>query len=222
MPFEIEHEGKTVKVWTEEEVDSEVKGLKVTNENLKAEKQEASDKLKEAKEATRQAEEAKAKAEGDNEALQRIADEREAEKRQAVEDERKKFSDLLNMTKKEKITNKLNEFVNEVGAGGTRNEDLRDLLKSRFEFDFDVEKGEFVVKGDGVSSIDDLKKAVTGGDRYKSYLAGSGATGGGATGSRSTGGADKKFNEYSGAELKAIKDADPAQYERLKTDYYGK
>lgn len=215
MPFEIEHEGKTVKVWTEEEVESEVKGLKVTNENLKAEKQEASDKLKEAKEATRQAEEAKAKAEGDNEALQRIADEREAEKRQAVEDERKKFSDLLNMTKKEKITNKLNEFVNEVGAGGTRNEDLRDLLKSRFEFDFDVEKGEFVVNGDGVSSLDDLKKTVTSNDRYQAYLAGTGASGGGATGSRGTGGVQKKLSEMNDSERVQLYKENPERFREL-------
>lgn len=216
MPFEVEHEGKTIKVWSEDEVESEIKGLKVTNENLKAEKQEVSDKLKEAKEATRQAEEAKAKAEGDNEALQRIADEREAEKRQAVEEERKKFSDLLNTTKQEKITNRISDFVNEIGAGGTANEDLRDLLMRRFDFDYDIEKGEFVVSGDGVSSIDDLKKSVTESDRYKRYLAGSGASGGGATGSKASG-AGGKWADYTPEQLSEIRKENPEQYDQLKT-----
>lgn len=59
-------------------------------------------------------------------------------------------------------------------------------------------------------------------EQYPFLVDGSGATGGGATGGNKNGGAVKKFTEYTGAELKAIKDADPAQYERLRHEHYGK
>ena len=69
MPFNVEHDGNTIKVWSEEEVEDHVKGLKVTNENLKAEKQEAIDKLKTSKDEFRALEEAKAKSDGENTAV---------------------------------------------------------------------------------------------------------------------------------------------------------
>lgn len=187
MPFEIEHEGKTITVWKQEEVDQEVAGLKVTNENLKAEKKEVSDKLAESKESYRELEEAKAKAEGDNETLKRLADEREADKRQAVEEERKKTADLLNIIKQEKEGNALNDLVTKHGAGGQKNEDLRDLLKARHKFNFDVESGTVTVEGNGINSIEDLEKSIIESGRYDAYLAGSGASGGGSAGSQGAG-----------------------------------
>ena len=60
----------------------------------------------------------------------------------------------------------------------------------------------------------DLKKA------YPFLADGNPASGGGANGGGSTGsGAAKKFAEYSGQELAEIRRTDPAQYERLKSDY---
>lgn len=221
MPITIEHEGKEIQVWTQEEVDAEVKGLKVTNDNLKAEKQEALDKVKESKESARVAEEAKAKAEGDNEALKRIAEEREAEKRQAVEDERKRYSDLLHMTKQEKVENFLTGVLDDVKtADDTRRKHLRKLLKADYDFDFDIESGEYTVKGENVSNVDELKKVLKEGDEYRYYLAGSGATGGGAAGSNGTGGSSKTFSEYTGAELSEIRRQDPSHYERLRAEQY--
>ena len=188
MPIEIEHEGKKITVWTEDEVASEIKGLKFTNENLKSEKRELVDKMTGMKDTTRELEEAKAKAEGDNETLRRIADEREAEKKQAVEDERKKFSDLLGMTKLEKIDNFLTGLVQDVNPiDATSAKHLRKLIKSDYQFDVDLEKGEFTVKGNGVSNPDELKKILREGDEYQRYIAGSGATGGGAAGGKPTG-----------------------------------
>lgn len=220
MPMKIEHEGKEITVWTEAEVEAEVKGLKVTNENLKAEKKEALEKLSEAKESARELEEAKAKAEGDNETLRRIAEEREAEKRQAVEDERKKFADLLNMTKQEKVGNFIKELVQELKpADATRAKHLEKLLRADYNFDVDLEKGEFTVIGEGVANVDELKNLVSGSEDYRYLLAGSGATGGGATGG-SPSGAGKKFDQMSSAELVALKQQDPAGYERLRNDFY--
>ena len=220
MPLKIEHEGKTITVFTEQEVEQEVKGLKVTNENLKAEKKELSDKLAESKESSRLLEEAKAKAEGDNVTLQRLAEERETEKRQAVEDERKRFNDLLNMTKQEKVSNAVNDLITKLGAGGTKNEDLRDLVKSRYRFDYDMETGAVKVDGEGVKSVEDLEKAIRSSGRYDAYLAGSKATGGGATGGSGAGATSKKFGEMTGAELSALRHENPQEYDRLKREHY--
>lgn len=215
MPFEIEHEGKTVKVWTQEELDAEVKGLKITNENLKAEKAEALEKVKEAKEATRTAEEAKAKADGDNETLRRIADEREAEKRQAVEDERKKFADLLNMTKKEKVDNFLTGILDEVKpSDATSAKHLRKLLKADYDFDYDFDSQQYKVTGDGVTSVEDLKRVLKDGDEYKRYLAGSGATGGGAAGGNASGVGGKKWSEMTERERIQLKQDNPTEFYR--------
>lgn len=216
MPFDVEHNGKTIKVWSQEEVDAEVKGLKVTNENLKAEKLEATDKLKEAKESVRQSEEAKAKAEGDNVALTRIAEEREAEKRQAVDDERKKFSDLMSMTKKEKVDNFITSILDDVQtADDISRKHLRKLLRADYEFDVDLEKGEFKVTGENVNNADDLKKLLSEGDEYRRYLAGSGASGGGATGGRPSG-AGKKWSDMTEKEHVELYKRNPDEYRRLR------
>lgn len=214
MPMEIEHEGQTIKVWTEKDLENEVKGLKITNENLKAEKQEALDKLKESKELVREVEEAKAKAEGDNDTLRRIADEREAEKRQAVEDERKKFADLLNMTKKEKIDNFLTGILDEIKpADATSAKHLRKLLKADYEFDFDFDSQEYKVTGEGVTSPEDLKRILTEGDEYKRYLAGSGATGGGAAGGNASG-VGKNWSDMTEKERLELKQSNPTEFYR--------
>lgn len=213
MPFKIERDGKEITVWTQEEVDAEVKGLKVTNENLKAEKKDLGDKLTESKETARVLEEGKAKAEGDNETLRRIAEEREAEKRQAVEDERKKFSELLSTTKKEKIDNFLNELVSDLKpVDSVRAKHLKKLLKSDYEFDFDLEKGEFKVMGDKATNSEELKKWVKESEEYRSYLLGSGATGGGATGGNSSGVARKPLSEMSQEERLKFKEEDPTGF----------
>jgi hypothetical protein len=216
MPFEIEHEGKKIKVWTQEEVDSEVKGLKVTNDNLKAEKQDVSEKLKEAKESVRQSEEATAKAQGDNAALTRIAEEREADKRQAVEDERKKFNDLMSTTKKEKVDNFITSILDGVQTvDDISRKHLRKLLRADYEFDYDFDKSEFTVTGDKVHNADDLKKVLSDGEEYRRYMAGSGATGGGATGGRPTG-AGKKWSDMTEKEHVELYKRNPDEYRRLR------
>ena len=58
-------------------------------------------------------------------------------------------------------------------------------------------------------------------EKYPFLVDGSKATGGGATGGGSSGGAAKKFNEYTGAELVAIRKEDPAAYDQLKKAHYG-
>lgn len=207
MPFDIEHEGKTVTVWTDEEVTAEVKGLKITNENLKAEKQEVADKLKEAKDAGSAFEIQLAEAQGDKDKAERLAAEIKAEKE-------KEHGELLNTIKSKEIKSLLDDLVTKHGAGGAKNEDLRDLLRSRYSFDYDLKTGQAVVSGDGVSSLDELTKLVAESERYAGYRAGSGASGGGSLGNNGAGGALKKPSEMTGAERLEFKQNDPEGFKR--------
>ena len=210
MPVQIEHEGKPQTFYTQEELDAEVKGLKVTNENLKNEKAELKGKLDESSELVRTAQEEAAKAAGDKDALERISIEREQEAQN-------KLTELTNSIKKEKVNNAVNDLVTEIGAGGVHNEDLRDLVKARFSIDYDTNTHELKISGNGASSLDELKKIIKESGRYDSHLAGTGSTGGRSTGSTSTGAATKKFNEYTSAELVQIKRESPEEYERLRS-----
>ncbi len=212
MPIQVEHEGQTITVYTEDEVtakvDDEVKGLKVTNQNLKDEKKELADKLKAVDEEKRQAEEDKARADGDLEKLQRLMDEKADEQRRA-------YDKLISDIRKEKVGNAINDIVTELGAGGTRNEDLRDLLKTRFEFDYDNESGQVTVAGDGITSLDQLKKTVQESGRYDAYLAGSQASGGGSPGSQGGGPATKSLKDMNATEEALFARENPEEYQRM-------
>ncbi|MGQ7247589.1 hypothetical protein ACUN9Y_09640 [Halomonas sp. V046] len=206
MPMQIEHEGQTLTVYTEDEmktkIDDEVAGLKVTNQQLKDEKRELSDKIKTVDDEKRQAEEEKARADGDLEKLQRLMDER-------IEEQRKAHDKLVGDIRKEKVGGALNDVVTRLGAGGTRNEDLRDLLKTRFEFDYDNDTGKVTVSGDGISSLDQLEKTIQESGRYDAYLAGNQASGGGSPGSQGGGPAGKKLSDMNEKERIEFKQRDP-------------
>ena len=208
MPFTTEKDGEQITVYTQAEVDSEVAGLKVTLGQLKDEKSELKTKLGESETAKLAAEEASATVSGDKEALQRISDEREARSRTELDT-------LKGTIKNEKVTNLVNDIVTELGAGGTSNEDLRDLLKSRFKFDYDMDKHEHTVSGDNVANIDELKKAVKESGRYDSYLAGTGSTGGDSQGNNSTGRVTKKLSEMTATEESIFARDNPEQYNQM-------
>jgi len=211
MPIQVEHEGNTITVFTESEVnekiEAEVKGLKITNENLKAEKTEAIEKAREAKEQVLAAEEAKAKAEGNTEELKRISDQREQEAMA-------KLNEFKSTIQAEKVTNMLSQVVDSVGASGQLKEDLRDLLKSRFEFGYDMDTHSATVKGDGVQSLDDLLKVVKESGRYDAYLPGDGSSGGGSLGNNGAGVSTKKPSEMTSAERIEFKQRDPEGFKK--------
>lgn len=219
MPIQVENEGQTITVYTEDEVkqavSDEVAGLKVTNQQLKDEKRELADKVKSVDEEKRQAEEEKAKRDGDYEKLERLMTERQSEQREAYEK-------LVGDIRKEKVNGALNDVVTELGAGGTRNEDLRDLLRTRFDFDYDNESGQVTVSGEGITSLDQLKKTVQEGGRYDAYLAGSQASGGGSPGSQGGGSVSKKFDQMTGAELSELRRERPEDYQRLRDEYHNR
>ena len=209
MPFTTEKDGKEITAYTQAEMDDEVAALKVTLGQLKDEKTKLKTKLGESETAKLAAEEATATATGDKDALQRISEDRDNKTR--VE-----FDALKASVRSEKTGNVINDFVTKHGAGGVHNEDLRDLLKSRFKFDYDMETQEHKVAGENVANMSDLEKVVKESGRYNAYLAGSGSNGGGSQGSHGAGDANKKFSDYNSSELMAIKANDPNQYERLR------
>jgi len=206
MPIQVEHEGQTITVYTEAEhkqaIDDEVAGLKVTNQQLKDEKRELADKIKTIDEEKRQAEEEKAKRDGDYEKLERLMAERQQEQRE-------QYEKLVGDIRKEKVGSALNDVVTRLGAGGTRNEDLRDLLKTRFEFDYDNESGKVTVSGDGITSLEQLEKTIQESGRYDAYLAGNQASGGGSPGSQGGGPAGKKLSDMNEKERIEFKQRDP-------------
>ena len=215
MPITITHEGQEIVVYTQSEVDAEVQGLKVTNQNLKDEKKGLADKLAEQKEAVRAAEEAKAKAEGDSETLRRLAEERDAEKRAAIEEERAKFAKLVEASKRDKVSAKLGELVAELKpADAARAKQLAKLIRSDYTFDVDMDTGDVSVTGEGVANLADLKGRIENNPDYSHFLAGSGATGGGSTGG-TTSGAGKPFHEMNDAERIALKKSSPAEFYKL-------
>ena len=153
-------------------------------------------------EEKRQAEEEKAKRDGDYEKLERLMAERQQEQRE-------QYEKLVGDIRKEKVGSALNDVVTRLGAGGTRNEDLRDLLKTRFEFDYDNESGKVTVSGDGITSLEQLEKTIQESGRYDAYLAGNQASGGGSPGSQGGGAAGKKLSDMSEKERIEFKQRDP-------------
>lgn len=210
MPFKTEYNGKEITAYTQEDLDKEVAGLKVTNAQLKDEKGELKAKLGEAETGRLAAEEASATVSGDKEALQRISDEREAKSRTELDA-------LKNSIRDEKSTNMLNSIVNEIGAGGSANEDLLDLIEKRFPVGYDMDKHEHTFSGDNVATREELVKAITESGRYDSYLSGTGSTGGDSTGNKGAGATTKKYNEHTGAELMALKTTNPAAFDQLRS-----
>ena len=208
MPVQIEHEGQVKTFYTQAEVDSEVAGLKVTLGQLKDEKTELKTKLSDSEAAKLNADELAAKASGDKEALQRIADERDLKKQGEIDT-------LRNSISSEKEANLLNELVTELGAGGAYNEDLRDLLKSRYSIKYNMDKHEAEISGEGVSNIAELKAVVKESGRYDAYLAGSGSSGGDSLGSKGAGADSKKLSEMTATEEAAFAREFPDKYAQM-------
>jgi len=210
MPLQIEHEGKQLTVYTQKELDTEVAGLKTTNANLKAEKTAEIEKAREANEQKLAAEEAAAKAQGDTEALKRISEQREQEAKA-------KLNEFKATIQAEKVTNMINKVTDTLGATGQKKEDLEVLIKARYEFGYDMDAHAATVRGEGVSSVDDVIKVIKESGRYDAYLPGDGSTGGGSQGNNGAGASTRKFSDYTSNELVALKRTDPAAYEKLRS-----
>ena len=209
--FKLE-DGTEVEAFTADEVksqiESETSGLKSKLEELLGETKSAKQKAKELEELQQQEAEARAKEKGEFKTLYENEQKAKAELAEKYEAFEKRIQAKDIETEAVKIAS---ELTRDTKRHSLLQEQIAKLAK------YTPEGVKFEMGG---VEVDRDKVLAHINDNYPFLVDASGATGGGATGGKG-GGAVKKFNEYSGAELKAIKDKDPAQYERIKTDYYG-
>ncbi len=212
MPFKTEYEGKEITAYTEEEVqakvDSEVSGLKAKNQELLDEKRKAKEKADEIEAERLRKEEELARENGDFKKLL----ETQQERAKQLEEQ---HQNLMRSVKNEKVENALNGIVQKVEpVSGTHAEDLKDLLKARYDFDYSQEDGKVIVNGENIRDIDSLLKEVKESGRYDYFLAGTKAQGGGATGANS-GAGNKNLNEMTEAERVELYKTDPDKFREL-------
>lgn len=98
------------------------------------------------------------------------------------------------------------------------------MIQDRIDVDPETGKVTFLDENGGATSLDkagfiaELAKDSA----YDRLRQASVATGGNANGNNGTGGgAAKKFTDYTGAELKALRESRPAEYERLLNEHKG-
>ncbi len=186
-------------------------GLKAKVEELLNESKTAKQKAREAEDRAKQEAEQRAKEGNDFKSLYESS---ESEREKA----RKELEDLRKNIAYEKTDNAAMKIAGEL-AEGTNAELLAEFVKRRIRYDDGKVQ---VLDANGnptVSTVDDLKKEFAGSGRYDSLLRGNKSGGGGAASKAGGGAVTKKFDEYSGAELKAIKDADPEAYAKLRDDF---
>ena len=111
-----------------------------------------------------------------------------------------------------------------LGVDDDAREAMRDLLERHIDVDPETGKEFFLDSAGGAMAVDKagfaaeirkmpkFRRLVEAATPTKGTGAANGSSGGGAT--------QRKFNEYSGAELAALRKQNPSEYERLKSEYY--
>ncbi len=205
-------DGSEIEAFTAEElkekIDTEVAGLKAKRDELLGLHTKDKERLSELEKAQREAEEARQKEKGEFKQLyEKTQAELEAERDQA-----RKFRQQIQ-------EREIEAAVIALVGSMTRDTARFNLLKKEaLQFAKYTESGvQFELGGVSVEAEKLREKLAT---DYPFLVDGSGASGGGAQGGSRTGQAGKKFNEYSGAELIAIKRESPAEYERLKREFH--
>lgn len=188
------------------EIDRETGGLKAKLDELLGETKTAKQKAKELEDAKAAAEEAQAKERGEFKELY----ERTSREKQELANQ---FTDFQQRIQKQEITLQVSSLAGEL----TRDTGRAELLaKEAAQFAKHTESGiKFELGG---IEVDRAKIAEHLKAKYPFLVDGSGNSGGGAAGG-SSGGAVKKFEEYTGQELSAIRKSDPALYDRLHDAY---
>ena len=108
-------------------------------------------------------------------------------------------------------------------ANEKANKAFKVLLSSRVDIDPETGKVIYLDENGGATSLDaeGFKAEIKKDDMFAPLLKSGIVTNGGGNANGGGGGANttKKFNEYSGAELKDIRSRDPQLYDRLKNEY---
>lgn len=199
----------------------DVSGLKAKLEELLGESKAAKAKAREAEEAAKKAEEERARRAGDVEALENSWREKLTKREQELLADR---DSLASQIKELTVGRAATDLAAELAVQGSAKA-LLPHLQARLSMDLrDGKPTVVVLDANGkpsAATLEELKTEFVNDPAFAPLIVGSKASGSGASGAKPGGGAAKKFNEYTGAELSAIRNSDPALYQRLKTEYYG-
>jgi len=202
----------TDKTYTQEELDAliaeklaaETDGLKKKNEELLTEKKQVSQKLSDFEIAQKQAEDDGLKQREEFKELYERSEAANKELRETIiaKDEKERKDALTLATV-------------ELSGSLTRDTTKAGLLAEQAAKHASYVDGKVVYEIGGIEvDVEKVKEHLT--SSFGFLVDGSGNTGSGASGNQGGGAVTKKFNDYSTAELKSIKDSDPAQYEALR------
>lgn len=202
----------TDKTYTQEELDAliaeklaaETDGLKKKNEELLTEKKQVSQKLTDFEIAQKQAEDDGLKQREEFKELYERSEAANKELRETIiaKDEKERKDALTLATV-------------ELSGSLTRDTTKAGLLAEQAAKHASYVDGKVVYEIGGIEvDVEKVKEHLT--SSFGFLVDGSGNTGSGASGNQGGGAVTKKFNDYSTAELKSIKDSDPAQYEALR------
>lgn len=199
----------------------DVSGLKAKLEELLGESKAAKAKAREAEEAAKKAEEERARKAGDVEALENSWREKLTKREQELLSERES---LASQIKELTVGRAATDLAAELAVQGSAKA-LLPHLQARLSMDIrDGKPTVVVLDANGkpsAATLEELKAEFVNDPAFAPLIVGSKASGSGASGAKPGGGAAKKFDEYTGAELSAIRKSDPALYERLKNEYHG-
>lgn len=202
-------DGTEVEAFTAEEMEQHVGGLKAKVDELLTEKKTVAQRAKELEDQQRAHEEERLKEKSQFKELYERAQKEKSELQETYE----AFRDRI---QRQEIKLASSSIVASLTRDTARAELLAEKAEAMAKHTDDgvrYEIGGVVVEPEKVCEF--LRS------KFPFLCDGSGATGGGAAGGSKHGGAGKKFNEYSGAELSAIRRENPGEYERLKNEYYG-
>lgn len=202
----------TDKTYTQEELDAlfaeklavETDGLKKKNEELLTEKKQVSQKLSDFEVAQKQAEDDGLKQREEFKELYERSEAANKELRETIiaKDEKERKDALTLATV-------------ELSGSLTRDTTKAGLLAEQAAKHASYVDGKVVYEIGGIEvDVEKVKEHLT--SSFGFLVDGSGNTGSGASGNQGGGAVTKKFNDYTTAELKSIKDSDPAQYEALR------
>lgn len=210
--FKLE-DGTEIEAFTAEEMEAKVNetlaGLKENQQKLMDEAKSAKQKARELEELQRQAEEEGLK---QREEFRTLYEREQKAKAELAE----KYESFAKRIQQKEVEGAAMSIASELTRDTKRAELLRKEVSQFARYTDDGVKFEM-----GGVEVDRAKIMAHITESYPFLVDGSGATGGGATGGKSYGGAVKKFNEYTGLELSAIRRENPAEYERLKREHYG-
>lgn len=196
-------------------------GLKAKVDELLAEKKAEAEKRKQAEEAARKAADEAARKNGDVEALEKSWQEKLSKREQELLAE---SAGLAAQVRELTVGRTANEIAAELAVSGSAKA-LLPHIQQRLSMDIrDGRPAVVVLDANGkpsAATLDELKAEFASDPAFAPLIVGSKASGSGAAGAKPGGGAVKRFNEYTGAELAAIRKSDPAKYERLKSEFYG-